>query len=102
MPRVHIALQDGFEGDTLAVQINGQQVYQRSGLKTRMQVGLADKFDINVGVEPLEIQVDVPTRQSSATIPLGAPSGNDSYVGISISSDGAVTYRISEEPFRYA
>jgi hypothetical protein len=102
MPRVHVALQEGFQNDTVTVQLAGREVYRKSGVSTRMQIGLADKFDLDVTPGPAELHVEVPSRNAARSVPLTVPADGELFVGISLSHQGAVTSQVSDEPFRYA
>ena len=102
MSLVHIAFKEGFQNDALVVRLNQAEVYRRADMKTRMQIGLAGSFELNAAPGPTELQVEVPTRKSSVTIPIEVPPVGDLYLAVSLSPDGAITYRSSEEPFRYA
>lgn len=102
MPLIHIAVQEGFQNDTLVVHLNGAEVYSRSGLKTRMQIGLADSFDLEAAPGPAELRVEVPTRNGGETISLEVPPDGELFVGVSIAPDSTITHTSSGEPFRYA
>jgi hypothetical protein len=102
MPLIHVAIQEGFQNDTLVVQLDGAEVYRRAGLKTRMQIGLADSFDLDAAPGPAELRVEVPTRNAGVTIRVEVPAVGELYVGVSVSPDGAITYQSTDEPFRYA
>ena len=100
MPVIRIALQEGFSNDDVAVKVAGREVLRESGVKTRMQVGLAKSLEVEVPVGSTEIAVDVPTRAASALIQVDVAA--NVYVGISITEDGRITHKVSKEPFRYA
>jgi hypothetical protein len=102
MPLIHVAIQEGFQNDTLVVHLDGVEVYRRAALKTRMQIGLADSFDLDAAPGPAELRVEVLTRNASVTIPLKVVAGRELHVGVSVTPDGAVTYKATDEPFRYA
>ena len=48
MGNLHVALQDGFDNDTIEVRVNGQTVYERDGVTTMTQISLADAFDVDI------------------------------------------------------
>jgi hypothetical protein len=66
MPTLKIDLQDGFSGDHVVMQIDGRVVYDRSEVKTRMQVGLADSAQVEVD-SPGELTVRLPDRGIEAS-----------------------------------
>lgn len=102
MPLIHIAIQDGFQNDTLVVRLDGAEVYRRAGLKTRMQIGLADSFSFDAAPGAAELLVEIPTRNAGVTIPVEVPPVGELHVGLSVTPDGAITYQSTDEPFRYA
>lgn len=102
MSLIHVALQEGFQNDTVIAQLDGTEVYRRAGLNTRMQIGLADSFDLKAPSGRAELRVDVVTRKAHVTVPVEVPPGEERYVGISIAPDGKIVQRISEDPFHYA
>jgi hypothetical protein len=102
MPLIHVALQEGFENDTVVVRLAGAEVYRRAGLKTRMQIGLADTFDLDAAPGPTELRVEVLTRNAAVRVPIEVPAVGELYVGVSVTPDGGVSYKVSDEPFRYA
>lgn len=102
LPLIHVAIQEGFQNDTLVVHLDGAEVYRRAGLKSRMQIGLADSFDLDAATGPAELRVEVPTRNASVTIPVKVPADGELYVGVSVTPEGSITFQSSDEPFRYA
>ena len=45
MPRLHIALQEGFAGDPVSISVDGREIYRKDGVRTRTQIGLADSIE---------------------------------------------------------
>lgn len=101
--RIHIALQEGFNGQTVVARLNDVEIYRKSGLKTRMQIGLADKFEYDAEhpVNELHIEISSADITSDKTIPIESTS-YETYIGISIDPDGSISCKTSNEPFRYA
>lgn len=99
MSRIHIAFQEGFSRDEVVLRIEGREVIRKMGVTTRLQIGLALAFDLEVPDEPFEVEVGVPTRSTSAKFRLD-PSG-PRHVGISLTSSGEPTHVVSAEPFGY-
>jgi hypothetical protein len=102
MPLIHVALQEGFQNDTVVVRLDGVEVYRQTGLKTRMQIGLADSFDLDVAPGPIELWVEVLTQNAGVRVPIEVPVARELYVGVSVAPDGGVSYKVTDEPFRYA
>ena len=102
MPLIHVALQEGFQNDTVVAHLGGAEVYRRAGLKTRMQIGLADHFELDAAPGPTELRVEVLTQNVDVRIPIEVPAGGELYVGVSVTPDGGASYKVTSEPFRYA
>jgi hypothetical protein len=98
MPRLHIALQDGFAGDRVRITVDGRQIYSKDAVSTRTRIGLADSVELTHG--PGVVNIDVRARDHVATI--AERLSGDLFVGLSLSSDGHIAHRSSERPFRYA
>ncbi len=60
MPVLHINLQEGFANDTVVVRVNGQEVFNRTSVKTRLQIGLANAFEVDVPEGSADIQIALP------------------------------------------
>jgi hypothetical protein len=59
---INVALQDGFDGDTVVIRVDGVEAYRRDGLTTRTQISYADDTQLDVPDGPFELEVVVPTR----------------------------------------
>ncbi len=46
MVLLHIAFQEGFTDDTVVVRVNGREVFRKGSVKTRLQIGYADSFEV--------------------------------------------------------
>lgn len=99
MTQLAVVLEEGFDGDDLAVRIGGETVFSEGGVTTRPQVGYARRFTLDVPVGDVDITVDVRSRDTATSFPVSV--SGDTHVGISL-DDGRVTHRTSDEPFRYA
>lgn len=95
---LHIALQDGFENETVIVLIDDEEVYQGEDVKTDFRIGLAESFEVPLPEEPATIEVRLPNRQVSGSIELDTLSTPN--VGVSY-LDGELRFRLSEGPFGY-
>jgi hypothetical protein len=98
MVLLHIALQEGFWGDTVIVRVNGEQVFREKDVKTRLQIGLADSVELDVAEGPTQVEVLLPSKNLSDSVQLDVSA--PTYVGVSI-VDGKITFRISDMPFGY-
>ena len=99
MTSLHIALHDGFKDDTVALRVNGEKVFEKSGVTTKLQISYADSCDVDVPAGNVKVEVNLPLKHvsSSTSLQVDAPA----YLGIDITPDNAIDYRISQEPFRY-
>lgn len=93
-----IDLQDGFEDDTVILQVNGENVYHKEDVSTKLLLGLADSFKTEVEKGPIKIDISAQTKGIKKTISLDVSA--DTYLGISI-VNGIIEYIVSNEPFGY-
>ena len=98
MALLHMALQEGFEDETVVVRAAGREVFRKDNVRTKLQIGLADSFDVNVEGSPATIEIDLPNQGLAESIELQAP--NTVYLGVSLIG-GKIQHRISREPFGY-
>jgi len=98
MPVLHVALQEGFDNDTVVVRVNGRQALAQDGVRTRRQIGLAGSVEVEVAEGAATVEIALPSRGLSATIPLVLPGPR--YVGVSVDREG-IRHRLSTEPFGY-
>ena len=99
MIELSVDLQDGFDGDTVAVQADGQEVARRENVRTRRMLGLATSLSIQIPNEATKITISVPTK--GITQDLAIPAGIRSYIGASV-ANGKVEAIVSANPFHYA
>jgi hypothetical protein len=95
---VRVALEEGFEDDTVIVEVNDRQVFEREGVSTRTQIGLATSFEVEV--EEGEVVVAVRATSQGATGRIRHPVAGLLHVGVSVQG-GDIVFRTSEEPFGY-
>ena len=98
MALLHIALQEGFFGDTVVVRVNGEEVFRKKDVKTRLQIGFADSVELNVAEGPTQVEVLLPAKNLSESVQLDVSA--PTYVGVSV-VDGKIIFRISDVPFGY-
>ena len=96
---LHIALQDGFLNDEVIIQVNDEEAFHQSQVKTRFQIGLAASFETNVLEGLVNVKVTLPEKKlaQSTVIEIFAPT----YLGVSITADGKIVFHVSNERFRY-
>jgi hypothetical protein len=100
MAQLHIALQEGFDGDEVRVHVGGRLVYQKKGVTTRMQIGLADSFDVTPSDSDVEVRLEVPSRTASSVLSLKLD--RPLYLAVSLTRRGDIHHQVSHEPFKYA
>ncbi len=99
MARLSISLEEGFDNDTVVVSVNGTEHYRRGGVSTKLQVGLADLFEVDAENGPVTIDVNLPVKRVSGRHEVDASS--DLYVGVSVGGSG-LRFRHSSQTFGYA
>lgn len=97
MAVLHIALEEGFSDDAVAVSVDDTEVLNRADVRTRMQLGLADTVDATV--EPGRHVVMVTARGASESVDVEVE--DELFVGISLSRSGVIEHRTSDRPFGY-
>jgi len=96
---LHVALQDGFDDDTVEVRIDGRTIYRRDGVTTLTQISRADALDVEVDGQ-VNVEISLPRRNVSSIVTVPERPGGV-YLGISVVRD-VIVHRLSEEPFGYA
>lgn len=69
LPVVSIALEEGFEGDAVEVQV-GARVERRADVRTRTVIGLAELVELQVQPGRWDVQVRLPERSLSTELPI--------------------------------
>ena len=60
--QINLALQDGFDGDTVAILVDGVESYRGVDVTTRTQISHAADTQLGVPERPFTLEIDVPTR----------------------------------------
>lgn len=97
--KLHIYLLDGFADETVTVLVESKEVFHQSNISTRVQIGLAESFEIVIGNPPVEVKIIISKRQLSKTIIIDGPW--PVYLGVSVTQEGKIAYRISKKPFYF-
>jgi hypothetical protein len=97
MPLLHIALQEGFAGQPVAITVDGREIYRKDQVRTRTQIGLADSVETTHAPGPATIEVRAGNASTTITPTLSA----DLYVGVSLDRDGRLVHRSSPQRFGY-
>lgn len=99
MTTIRIALQDGFEDETVVIKLNGKEVFNQEHVKTKRQIGKACAFEVKSESGLANVEVTLPSRKLSDHISVKV--ADEVYLGISV-VNGRIEHRVSAEPFRYA
>ena len=98
MATLHVALQEGFLDDTVSIHVGGREVFRRESMRTRLQTGYADSYEMDVADGPLEVRIEVPSQHLASTLTVDVSGA--AYLGVSIIA-GTIRVRPSREPFGY-
>ncbi len=98
MGTLRIALEEGFEGEAVVVEVNGHTVLERDDVRTRMQVGFAERLEVPVDEGDAAVEVRLPRRGAAGR--LTARVVDRLHLGVSL-QNGEVVFRTSEQPFGY-
>jgi hypothetical protein len=91
--RLEIALQDGFDHDTVVVSIDGAEVFRKDGVTTRTQISLADSFEVDAPDGSAQLRIDVPSRGVSDSVAVNVQA--HPYVALSL-RNGSIESRFPE------
>jgi len=95
MPTLHLAFEDGFEGDEVVVALDGRELARAKGLKSSLATALAATHSVQVGPERGELSVSVTGKglQAALAIDLAATP----HLGIAV-REGRLVLRASADP----
>lgn len=99
--RINIALEEGFLGDHVRIEVDGRLLADLDGVSTRVQIGLARSVEAEIRDGERTLMVALPARHLAKDIPLG--SEPPPYVGISLVDGGqGIAVRTGDAPMGYA
>lgn len=98
MAQLHIALQEGFDSEAVVIRVNDKEVFNKQDVRTRLQIGLADSFEVEVERGPATVEILLPRKNLTKTIQINIPE--EPYLGVSLVA-GEITHRASATPFGY-
>jgi hypothetical protein len=99
MAILRIDLQEGFQNDVVVIRVDGKEVYRKTGVETNLAIALADSVELNVPESTVQVEVAVPSRNSSESVTVAVQ--DPTHLAFSITSGGGITHKTSREPFRY-
>ena len=93
-----IALEEGFEGDSVVVKVNGRTVFEGDDVRTRMQIGRAERLEVPIEAAAADIEVRAAERRAAGRLTCDVV--DRLYVGVSLQGS-KVVFRTSQQPFGY-
>ncbi|MFK4651543.1 hypothetical protein ABIF97_001477 [Bradyrhizobium japonicum] len=95
MSELHSYLTDGFSGDHVVVRINGQTIFDKSGVTTKKLYGLAEQLQpIQVPGSNAKVEVHLPDKNIAATFDVDLSKG--SHVPISLEA-GQLSHSVQKQ-----
>jgi hypothetical protein len=65
---IHLALEDGFDGDTVVLRIGDAEVYRGERVTTRTQISRAAEVQLDAPDGAFALEVEVPTQRVHANV----------------------------------
>ena len=98
MGTLNIDFQDGFSGDEVIAELNGNEVYHRTSLNTDYSIGLADSVQLDVASLPCELRIRLPKKDVRLLIKFAGEL--PLLIRISL-QDGDLVWQASDTPYLY-
>lgn len=95
---LHVALQEGFDGVSVVVLVDGEEVYRRPDVQTDPRISLADSFEVPMPEPPVVLEVRLPDIGARGSFTVDREE--TPYVAVSY-LDGSLEFRASATPFGY-
>jgi len=95
---VTVDLQEGFERDQVSVAVDGKNVFEKMDVRTRHQIGFAERIELDLEPGPHRFAVSLPGKNASATIDID--TGVTPYLGVSFEPP-SIVLNPSSESFGY-
>ncbi len=92
--RMHIALRDGFRGDTVLVGIDERVVFHRAGVTTDLTISHAASFDVDIDAPRVRLRVALGHGRATT---LDIDPQATPFIDVSKADDGALDVRASVE-----
>lgn len=96
---LHIALEDGFDGHDVTIEIGGRKVYGRQGVKTDLRISRADA--VNVALESAQAHLSVSVEPGRLQASFDVDALATPYLSISIVPPGTILFTPSADMPRY-
>lgn len=98
MVQLHIDLQEGFTGNSIIMKVNGDEVFNKKDVQTKLLLGYADTFEVKTPEGMVDIEIEVADRNLTRTITLQV--SKTTYLGLSLQASH-IEYIVSDKPFGY-
>ena len=100
MSTLYIDFQEGFVDDSVVVRVNGEE-YFKQDIRTRLQTGYAGSLEIDVRGKTADVEISLPSKGISRSIPVVFDESDTVYMGVSVTAQSEISERVSHEPFGY-
>jgi hypothetical protein len=98
MARLTVALEEGFDDEAVAVEVDGRTAFADEHVRSRPEIGLATSFEVDVAAEEATVLLHCRGRTEAVTVRTAEPA----WLGFSLDPDtGAVQHRVSSTPYGY-
>jgi len=98
MRTLYIDLQEGFNNDTVIILVNGEEIFRKDGVQTKLLLGFSETLSVPVSTGEVELKIQVPSRSLDDEFKFTIQK--NLYVGISITDLGIETI-VTDAPFMY-
>jgi hypothetical protein len=99
MPRIHIALHDGFRGNHVVITVDGNVVFDRNGVRTDLRISRADAIDVDVAAASVAVAVNVDPGAIAGAVTVDVAA--TPFLAIDLLDGGKLRFTHSAEPFAY-
>jgi hypothetical protein len=96
---LHVALQEGFTGEPVVVTAGQRELFRKSDVKTRTQIGLADSFQASIDESRATVVVSLPDRNLSRSVEVDLT--RDAHLGVSVTPANEIQFSVQRTPFGY-
>ena len=93
-----IDLQEGFESESVVMELDGREVYRQKNVTTKLLLGYAQTLTFQVPEGNVRLRISLPLRSLEKIVRLNISA--DTYVGVSLTLEGLETI-LSGSPFYY-
>lgn len=97
--RLRIRLRAGFRGHTIAIAVDGHEVYRGVGIITGADIAPFDPIDVVAALRVAHIQVSITPGDIGAALDLDV--AEHPYLTISLIGEGTVNFETASTPFSF-